>query len=180
VEFLIFIVYILMFVVDLYSGWAYATQKLYFEPVGIKAEVPFSWDEATVEDIKARNPSLKDVEFMLPSDSSRPYPLIGAGIVGPNEGGGYAYSDRNMTFLEMTPLYVGKDFSKCLIILFLNCYNHSLNIVLILKCTYVQGKCDHWMLVTSTTRVVVNIIKLLVVWWNLLLLVLLVLAPDVV
>lgn len=90
------------------EGWAYATQKLYFEPVGIRAEVPFSWNAATVADIRARNPSLDDVEFMLPADTSRPFPLIGAGIVGPDEGAGYAYPDRNMTFLEMSPLYVGQ------------------------------------------------------------------------
>jgi len=90
------------------SGWAYATQKLYFEPVGIQAGVPFSWDEETVADIKTRNPSLKNIPFMLPADAARPYPLVGAGIVGPDEGAGYAFEDRNMTMLEMTPLYVGK------------------------------------------------------------------------
>jgi hypothetical protein len=88
-------------------AWAYATQKLYFEPVGIQAGVPFSWDEATVADIKRRNPPLDQVPFMLPAPG-RPYPLVGAGIVGPNEGGGYAFADRNMTMLEMTPLYVGE------------------------------------------------------------------------
>jgi hypothetical protein len=77
--------------------------------VGIQAQVPFSWDAATVSDIKHRNPSLRDVHFVLPADSQRPYPLVGAGLVGPDEGAGYVYSDRNMTFLEMTPLYVGKN-----------------------------------------------------------------------
>jgi hypothetical protein len=76
--------------------------------VGIKAQIPFSWDEATVADIKRRNPSLQEVNFMLAADADRPYPLVGAGIVGPDEGGGYAFDDRNMTMLEMTPLYVGK------------------------------------------------------------------------
>lgn len=108
------------------SGWAYATQKLYFDPVGIKADVPFSWDEVTVADIKNRNPSLKDLTFMLPADANRPFPVIGAGLVGPNEGAGYAFQDRNMTFLEMTPLYVGEELLqfRCACIL-LCCHDDS-------------------------------------------------------
>lgn len=90
------------------DGWAHATQELYFEPVGIQAGVPFSWNEQTVADIKERNPLLKDLSFVLPSNAERPFPLIGAAIVGPDEGGGYPYDNRNMTMLEMTPLYVGQ------------------------------------------------------------------------
>jgi hypothetical protein len=89
-------------------AWAYATQVLYLQPVGILPDVPFSWDQQTVDDIKRRNPSLIDVPFMLPADSSRPYMLVGTGLVGPDEGAGYPFEDRNMTMLEMTPLYVGK------------------------------------------------------------------------
>jgi hypothetical protein len=93
---------------SLADSWAYATQKAYFEPYGIAAGVPFSWDAASVADIKARNPSLKDVDFMLPSNSDRPFPFVGTAMVGPSESGGYAWDDRNFTMLEISPLTVGQ------------------------------------------------------------------------
>lgn len=90
------------------EAWAHATQLAYFDPVGIEAAVPFSWSAESVSDIKARNPSLQDTVFMLPADSQRPFPIIGAGLVGPAAGAGYSYEDRNMTLLEISALYVGQ------------------------------------------------------------------------
>jgi hypothetical protein len=71
-----YIIFILLYI----DGWAYATQKFYFEKAGIKSNVPFSWNEATVNDIKKRNPSLYDTEFMLLANKERPYPIIGTGL----------------------------------------------------------------------------------------------------
>ena len=75
--------------------------------------MPFSWDAETVSNIKQRNPSLEDLPFMLPASSERPFPVIGTAIVGPDEGAGYDIEDRNMTMLEMTPLYVGMFMFYC-------------------------------------------------------------------
>lgn len=93
---------------NLADSWAYATQKVYFEPFGISAGVPFSWDQDTVDDIKTRNPSLKDVEFVLPTNAQRPFPIVGTAMTGPSEGKGYAWDDRNFTMIEISPLTVGQ------------------------------------------------------------------------
>jgi hypothetical protein len=71
---------------SLADSWAYATQKTYFEPFGITAGAPLSWDAKTVADIKSRNPLLKDVQFVVPGNSKRPFPMVGTAIVGPSEG----------------------------------------------------------------------------------------------
>ena len=60
-------------------------QQVYLDPFGGH---PFSFDEASVNDIKSRNPSLVNTDFMLPRQrsaevDSRPLPLMGATLVGP-------------------------------------------------------------------------------------------------
>lgn len=89
------------------DAWCYSTQETYYEPVGIKRATRFSWNEATVEDIKKRNPSLQNEIFLLPTNKNRPYPLVGSAIVGPNAGAPYSYDTRNFSMIEFTPLYVG-------------------------------------------------------------------------
>jgi hypothetical protein len=90
------------------DGWAQATQHFYFEKAGIQAAVPFSLDKDTVQDIVMRNPSLINTEFMLLADKDRPFPMVGTGVVGPAEGAGYAINNRNLTMIEITPLYIGQ------------------------------------------------------------------------
>ncbi len=89
------------------DAWCYSTQQTYFEPVGIKSNTRFSWNQATVDDIKKRNPSLKDAEFLLPTNKDRPFPIVGSAIVGPNAGAPYSYDTRNFSLVEFTPIYTG-------------------------------------------------------------------------
>lgn len=90
------------------DAWAYGVQMTYLEPVGIKAYTRFSWNAATVADIKSRNPELANEEFLLPSNTDRPYPIIGATLVGPKDGAPYTAETQNFTLVEFTPLYVGQ------------------------------------------------------------------------
>lgn len=90
------------------SGWSYAVSKQYLEPVGITKNTRFSWNAETVADIKARNPDLAGETFLLPSNSKRPYFLIGTTLVGPSDGSPYTTEHQNFTMIEITPLYVGQ------------------------------------------------------------------------
>lgn len=90
------------------EGWTMATQKYYFEPAGIKAGAPFSLNEDTVSDIVKRNPSLKNTEFIMPTNKDRPFPMVGTTLVGPAEGAGYTFDNRNLTMIEISPLYIGQ------------------------------------------------------------------------
>ena len=62
--------------------WCYATQQVYMNPVGITEGAHWSYSQATVDDIKSRNPSLADQTFLLPTSTDRPYPIIGAALLG--------------------------------------------------------------------------------------------------
>jgi hypothetical protein len=90
------------------DAWVYATQNVYFDPVGIKTSTPFSWSEDVVSDIKSRNFDLRRTDFILPTNAKRPFPMVGTTMVGPTDGGGYEYDIRNMTMIEITPLYIGQ------------------------------------------------------------------------
>ena len=90
------------------EGWASATQHFYFDPAGIESSVPFSLNADTVQDIVHRNPSLRHQQFVVLSDTDRPFPIIGTALVGPTEGAGYTFDNRNFTMLEISPLHVGQ------------------------------------------------------------------------
>jgi len=89
------------------DSWCHATQETYFAPVGIPTGTRFSWNAASVQDIKRRNPQLSTEEFIIPKKSNRPFPIVGTSMVGPNEGGPYSFDTRNFTMMEITPLYIG-------------------------------------------------------------------------
>lgn len=90
------------------DAWALATQHFYFDPAGIRPSIPFSLNKETVRDIVNRNPSLTDTDFVLLADKDRPFPIVGTGLVGPADGAGYESDNRNLTMLEITPLYIGQ------------------------------------------------------------------------
>lgn len=90
------------------EGWVYALSKQYFEPVGIPAATRFSWSVDTVADIKKRNPELKDEQFLLPTNSKRPFMILGAAIVGPSEDAPFTTEAQNFTMMDFTPLYSGQ------------------------------------------------------------------------
>jgi predicted acylesterase/phospholipase RssA len=89
--------------------WCHATQDVYMTPVGIKADTRWAYNQEQINDIKQRNPELSNEEFLLPTLSTRPYPIIGSTIVGPEEGAPYTFKreNQNYTFFEMSPIYVG-------------------------------------------------------------------------
>lgn len=89
------------------AAWSYAVSKTYLEPVGIKPNTRFSWDAATVKDIKSRNSALANAEFTVPVNKDRPFPVIGTTLVGPVAGAPFTAKTQNYSLLEITPLYVG-------------------------------------------------------------------------
>ncbi len=90
------------------DSWVYSISKNFLEPVGISKNVRFSWNEATVADIKTRNPSLSKEKFYLPTNTNRPFPIIGTTLVGPSVASPYDSDNQNLTLIEITPLYVGQ------------------------------------------------------------------------
>ncbi len=65
------------------EAWCYGVQQTYLEPLGVTMNTRFSWNAETVADIKARNPALAGENFLLPTNAARPFPIIGATLVGP-------------------------------------------------------------------------------------------------
>lgn len=89
------------------EAWVEAYQQVYLNPLKIPAGVSPSWSAESVAAIKAQNPSLS-ASFVLPSSQNRPYPIVSATMIGPEEGAPYDMDEnRNLTMFEMTPLYVG-------------------------------------------------------------------------
>ena len=96
---------------DVGDAYADVLSATYFEPVGINRDTLFSWNEATVSDIKSRNPSLANETFITPK-KGRPYPLVAATYVGPSEFAPYRTPNANWTYFEMSPLYMGQMFER--------------------------------------------------------------------
>ena len=92
------------------EAWINRVQAVYMEPLGIKSGIPLAWNNEQISSICSRNPSLVDTTFTLPTNSQRPFPIVGSTMVGPDAGAPYSSGDngsRNFTMLEMSPLYVG-------------------------------------------------------------------------
>jgi len=89
--------------------WCHATQEVYLAPLGIRAGSHWAYTKEQVDDIVSRNPGMSAADFLLPNQPSRPFPIVGATLLGPQEGAPYIYSraNQNYTFFEMTPMYVG-------------------------------------------------------------------------
>jgi hypothetical protein len=90
------------------SAWSYAIYEAYLAPVNIPNNTRFSWSTGTVKDIKTRNPQLENTPFVLPSNTDRPFPIIGTTLIGPTAGAPYNSTYNNFTRIEITPLYVGE------------------------------------------------------------------------
>eukprot|EP01041_Mallomonas_annulata_P001795 gene1795-3484_t len=94
------------------DAWVSAIYKSYLAPAGIPSKSFFSWNMDTVEDIKKRNPILENATFLLPTNSNRPFPIITAGLIGPESDAESLYIPldgyRNYTCIEFTPLYTGQ------------------------------------------------------------------------
>jgi hypothetical protein len=89
--------------------WAYATQEVYLSPVGIQKGAYWAWNQQHIDEIVKENPELANAEFLLPEAPDAPFPLVGATLVGPQNGAPYTFkrANQNYTFFEMTPLYSG-------------------------------------------------------------------------
>lgn len=90
------------------DAWIYGVHETYMAPAGIKHGDYFSLNKDTVDDIKKRNPSLAEENFLLPASSNRPYMIIGTSLEGPSSLGPYLPETQNYTMIELTPLYVGQ------------------------------------------------------------------------
>ena len=97
-----------------YEDWVDAVQAIYLTPSGINKGVPVSYNEDSVADIKSRNPSLANTEFIMPRGTiektgtdKRPFPIISTTLIGPEDLLPYTPENRNYTLLEFTPLSVG-------------------------------------------------------------------------
>jgi hypothetical protein len=62
--------------------WIEAVRKVFFTPQGITKQ-PFTWNQQTLEELKNRNPSMKDTKFLLAKDDKRPYLIINSIMMGP-------------------------------------------------------------------------------------------------
>jgi hypothetical protein len=90
------------------EAWTDSVQSIYLEPFAIKSKTRFSWSQEVVDDIKSRNPDLANEEFLLPTNSDRPYPVIGSTLVGPYNAAPFEPDDKNFSMVEFTPLYAGQ------------------------------------------------------------------------
>ena len=66
----------------------------------------FSYDQATVDDIKQRNPSLQN-DFIVPAPG-RPVMAIGFTLLGPSKLIPFDKYNRTYTVLEMNPFFIGR------------------------------------------------------------------------
>lgn len=100
------------------EAWLYTISKFYLQPVGINVNgsgTLFTYNKATEEEFKDRNPMLKDTTFLLPVNAERPFHVISTTLIGPVATKGISFSTRglytpgneNFTCVEYTPLYGG-------------------------------------------------------------------------
>lgn len=80
------------------------------KPIGVPLNMPCSWNNATVQDIKRRNVFLENQTFLLPSLHDHPFPIIGITLLGPFRLAPFQRNHRadKYVLLEFTPLYVGQ------------------------------------------------------------------------
>jgi len=80
-----------------------------FKPVGVPRHASFSWSNATLADIRHRNPQLANATFVLPASPTRPFPILGFSLIGPKRLVPFKQSAKGsqMLLLEATPLYIG-------------------------------------------------------------------------
>ena len=93
--------------------WIRGVSECYMAPFGVfnkDQDQYFSYDQATVDDIKRRNPSLENASFLTvhdrEGDAKRPYLIVNSCIVGPYEQGPYQNPEQLAVF-NYTPLYIG-------------------------------------------------------------------------
>lgn len=95
-------------------------QAIYFTPAGILRNTPFSYDQATVADIKSRNSGLASKNFLLLRGKfgntngidTRPFPIIQGTLIGPLDLIPFTPINRNYTLVEWTPLSAGVAYSN--------------------------------------------------------------------
>ena len=88
-------------------AWLHQVGNQFMTRYGIDIESSFTWNETSLNDILHRNPSLTSDQFVLPSDSERPYPIIVATHEGPILGAPFPEHQRSFVGFDFTPLYVG-------------------------------------------------------------------------
>ena len=84
----------------------------YFKPVGLERNQFWAYTSSQVQDIIKLNPSINEKDFVLPSNSKRPFPVVGTTLVGPENLSPFKTSNRNYSMIEITPLYIGQIYSQ--------------------------------------------------------------------
>lgn len=98
-----------------FDDWVEGVQEIYLTPSNIPRGKPVSYNSDSVADIKSRNPSLQDTDFLLLRGSGgsssgidqRPFPIMSTTLIGPQDLLPYTPENRNYTLLEFTPLSTG-------------------------------------------------------------------------
>lgn len=92
--------------------WIDSVSKIFLEPMGIEKGTFFSLNQATVDDIKKRNPQLESEKFLIPRFESRPFLIGASSLMGPVELAPLYFEKTEFTILEYTPLYIGESHIK--------------------------------------------------------------------
>lgn len=90
-----------------HEAWARSISQMYLEPQGVDPDAFFTLNSDSEASIKSRNPALAESAFVSPI-VSRPYMILGATLVGPNNISVLSSKNMSFTLIENTPLYVGE------------------------------------------------------------------------
>lgn len=95
---------------NLDRAWLDATHEIFLAPWGVSKDAYMSWNESTVESIRARNAGnerLQAAEFALPHSADLPFPLFAGTAVAPADEpflGKVPPCNRSYTVWQMNPL----------------------------------------------------------------------------
>lgn len=89
------------------EAWFHQVAIQFLERYGIAGTDSFTWNQTTLDDILSRNPTLTSDQFVLPSNSQRPYPIFVGTHEGPLKGAPFPEHKRSFQGYDFTPLYSG-------------------------------------------------------------------------
>lgn len=103
-----------------YENWEEGIDYIYLDPSGIKRGTPYSYNDNTVAELKARNPDLASLDFNtvrgrnapIEGIDKRPYPIISTTLMSPRTLLPTSATTRVWDLLEFTPLATGIAFSE--------------------------------------------------------------------
>jgi predicted acylesterase/phospholipase RssA len=91
------------------SAWSYGVSDVYLKKANINFKARYTWNKRSLAKTLKRNRGLAKDDFMLVTAPDRPFPIIGATLMGPVEASSTMESEnKSYTFFEFTPLYAGQ------------------------------------------------------------------------